>query len=179
MTVEKAESRIKAQIWQAIAQGNLDLSAVPKESLEGLVGLVTEAALVELNDELGQSTDVVSKSAEASFFDEEEDVLWEGRPFLSIITHYTITDERIRVQHGLLGKDHTDVELVRIQSMDFKQTFGERLMKLGDVTIRSHDPKHPIILLNNVSNPSEVHETLRRAVLNARSKHRLSYREEM
>ncbi len=177
MALEKAESKIKAQVWQAIAQGKIDLEGVPKEKLEELVNLVTEAALIELNDELGSSTEVVPK--ETSVFDEEEDILWQGRPFLSIITYYTITDERIRIQEGLLGKNHTDVELVRIQSMDYKQTVGERLMLLGDVTIRSHDPKHPLILLRNVPNPGEVHEILRRAVLNARSKHRLSYREEM
>ena len=181
MSLEKAESRIKAQVWQAIAQGTVDLSGVPKESLEGLVNLVTEAALVEMNDELGQSATDSTAAAKMTdpLYDGDEDILWQGRPFLSIVTYYTITDERIRIQEGLLAKDHTDVELVRIQSMDFKQTFGERLMKIGDVTIRSHDPKHPLIILNNVPNPGEVHETLRRAVLAARSKHRLSYREEM
>jgi len=179
MSIEKAESRIKSQVWQAIAQGSIDLSAVPKESLEGLVNLVTEAALVEMNDELGLSARENGGHAADVLLDGDEDILWQGRPFLSITTYFTITDERVRVQEGLLAKEHHDIELVRIQSMDFKQTFGERLMQLGDVMIRSHDPNHPLIVLRNVPDPQDVHETLRRAVLNARSKHRLSYREEM
>ena len=52
-------------------------------------------------------------------------------------------------------------------------------MALGDITIRSHDPKNPVIILRNIPDPEDIYELLRRAVLNARSKHNLSYREEM
>ncbi len=181
MTLEKAESAIKARIWQAIAQGTVDLTGVPKESLESLVNVVTEAALLELDADMASTAKqaTITSGAAGNPFDDVEEILWEGRPFLSLTTSYPVTDERIRVTEGLLGKQHTDIELVRVQSMDQKQTFGERLMKLGDITIRSHDPKNPVIILRNVPDPEAVHELLRRAVLNARSKHQLSYREEM
>ena len=181
MTLEKAESAIKARIWQAIAQGSVDLNTVPRESLEGLVNLVTEAALLELDADLSTTIKEsgVAPAEVGNPFDDVEDILWQGRPFMSITTTYTITDERIRVTDGLLGKSHTDIELVRVQSMSQKQTFGERLMKLGDLTIRSHDPKTPIIILRNIPEPEDVHEILRRAVLKARNKHGLTYREEM
>jgi hypothetical protein len=80
---------------------------------------------------------------------------------------------------GLLGKEREDVELIRIQDMDQRQTLRERFMNVGDIYIRSHDPSHPHIILNNVRDPQQVHEILRRAVLDARSKHGLYYREEM
>jgi hypothetical protein len=35
------------------------------------------------------------------------------------------------------------------------------------------------MVLNNITNPMEVHEILRRAVIKARKRHNLSYREEM
>jgi len=63
--------------------------------------------------------------------------------------------------------------------MDHSQTFGERLLKIGDVNIRSHDPSHPELQLKNVRDPHQVYEVLRRAVLSARKKHNFSYREEM
>jgi uncharacterized membrane protein YdbT with pleckstrin-like domain len=109
----------------------------------------------------------------------QEKILWQGRPFLSVSTNYLITDERIRVIHGLIGKDREDVELIRIQDIDLKQTLSDRILNVGDITILSHDSSHPELLLENVRDPDTVHEMLRRAVLNARKAHGLSYREEM
>ena len=79
----------------------------------------------------------------------------------------------------MFGKSRENVELVRIQDVDYAQTFSERLFKLGDITIRSHDSSHAIITLNNIRDPEAVYEILRRAVLSARKKHGFTYREEM
>ena len=111
--------------------------------------------------------------------DEKEDILWEGRPFLSISLHYTITDERIRVTEGFLGKARENVELIRIQDVDYSQTFSERILNLGDINVRSHDSSNPLITLKNIKDPEQVYEILRRAVLHARKKHNFTYREEM
>ena len=105
--------------------------------------------------------------------------LWEGRPFLSLRLYYQITSERVRITEGILGKEREDIELVRIQDIDHKQNLTERLLNLGDIYIRSHDPSQPEVVLNNVSNPMEVHEILRQALLKARKRYNLSYREEM
>lgn len=188
---EDAQARIKAQIWQAIAQADLDLSAIDKATMNSLVDLVTEAALIEVDKELSTSLKTMGSTEddenkfikgaipEADPNDDVEVLLWEGRPFLSLVTKYIITDERIRVIEGLVGKTRQDIELVRVQSMDQSQKVGERMLNIGDITIRSHDPNNPIIILRNVANPEEVHEILRRAVLKARDKYKLSYREEM
>jgi len=93
--------------------------------------------------------------------------------------NYRITSERVRLTEGLLGKEREDIELVRVQDVDHKQNLTERMLNIGDVYIRSHDPSHPEVVLRNVTNPMEVHEILRRAVLKARQKYNLSYREEM
>ncbi len=98
---------------------------------------------------------------------------------MSLRVHYKITSERVRLTEGLLGKEREDIELVRIQDVDHKQNLTERMLNIGDVYIRSHDPSHPEVVLQNVTNPMEVHEILRRAVLKARKKYNLSYREEM
>lgn len=182
MTIKEAQARIKARVWQSVAQAELDLSALDKETLESFVDLVTESALLEIDHELD-----VSKLADAPAVtaeDEEDDefgekILWQGRPFLSLVLDYTITTERIKITSGLLGKSHENVELIRIQDIDHSQTFGERVLKIGDITVRSHDPSHPEIVLRNVQDPNSVYEILRRAVLEARKRHNFSYREEM
>ena len=182
MTIKEAQARIKARVWQSVAQADLDLSALDKTTLESFVDLVTESALLEIDSELDTSMLATAKT-EASEDEEEdefgEEVLWQGRPLLSLVLNYTITNERIKITSGLLGKAHENVELIRVQDVDHSQTFGERVLKIGDITIRSHDPSHPEIVLRNVQDPGSVYEILRRAVLNARKRHNFSYREEM
>ena len=193
MSLNEAHARIKSRVWQAIAQSDIDMSTLDKATVETLVDLATEAALLEmdgaieasLKQEKALAVEAAAAASDESVVDEDlfdnnkEDLLWEGRPFLSLVMHYTITDERIRITEGLLGKARDNVELVRIQDMSYSQTFSERMLNLGDVTIRSHDASRPTIVLRNVADPENVYEILRRAVLNARKKHGFTYREEM
>ncbi len=184
MSIKEAQARIKARVWQSVAQSNLNLAALDKTTLESFVDLVTEAALLEIDNELDLSQ-LATKSTTVEAAPPEEDdefgekVLWQGRPFLSLVLYYTLTNERIKITSGLLGKAHENVELVRVQDVDHSQTFGERVLKIGDITIRSHDPSHPEIVLRNVQDPESVYEILRRAVLDARKRHNFTYREEM
>jgi hypothetical protein len=183
MTPSEAQNRVKASVWKALAQAEVNLSVLPREQQEALVEIVTNAALMEIDKEIGEELNIgrdtlVSPPAGDGNEDDEK-VLWEGRPFLSVSTQYIITSERIRIIQGLLGKDREDIELIRIQDIDQSQTLRERLLNLGDITIRSQNASQPKTVLDNISNPQEVHELLRRAILNARKKYGLTYREEM
>lgn len=182
MYLKDAQARIKANVWQAIAKSELDVKALDKATLDALVNLVTEAALMDADEEMGKSlaSQQMEVPIEASILDDDkEDILWEGRPFLSISLHYTITDERIRITEGFFGKARENVELIRIQDVDYSQTFSERLLNLGDINIHSHDSSHPKVQLKNIRDPESVYEIVRRAVLSARRKHNFTYREEM
>jgi hypothetical protein len=182
MSVNEAQERIKGRVWRAVAQSELDVSSLDKETLESLIDLVTEAALLDVDDQLEKTLaegGVKSTIDPSILNDNKEDILWEGRPFLSISLHYTITDERIRITEGLLGKARENVELIRIQDVDYSQTFGERILNLGDINVRSHDSSNPLIQLRNIKDPEQVYEILRRAILNSRKKYNFRYREEM
>jgi len=182
MAVNDSREKIKSRIWKAIAQSDIDLSALSSEEVEGLVDLVTEAAILEIDEYMGHQTDDDQAAADRFYplgDDAEETVLWKGRPLLSISEHYVITNERVRVVRGLLGKDREDIELIRVQDIDHSQTLRERVLNVGDITIRSHDSSNPALVLNNVHDVQEVHEILRRAVLNARKKYRITFQEEM
>jgi len=182
MSLSEMRVRIKASIWQTIAQSGVDVSAVPTEDMDKLVVNLTDTVLREMNEmleEIGPVSGPAGPDQPGSTADDEEQLLWEGRPFLSLSVHYKITNERVRLTTGLLGKEREDIELVRIQDVDHKQNLSERMLNIGDIYIRSHDPSHPEVVLQNVTKPMEVHEILRRAVLKARKKYNLSYREEM
>ena len=181
----EAEARIKAQVWQAIAENNLDLSSLDKETRSALVELVTLAALNAVDSELGVFLEDNQEGlANIAGSDKEalevgEQILWEGRPFLSVAVHYIITDQRIRVAKGLFGRTFQNIELIRIQDMDHRQSLGERMINRGDIEIRSHDPHSPLIILENIAAPEDVYEILRRAVRQARLDQGLTFQEEM
>lgn len=182
MSLPELQAKVKASIWQAIAQSGVSTAGLPQADLDRLVGAITEGVLKEMDDLLTQTSGQPAAMAKAALDDgddEVEKVLWEGRPYLSLSVHYKITNERVRITEGMLGKDREDIELVRIQDIDMTQGMSERMMNIGDIHIRSHDRSNPEVVLNNVSSPSEVHEILRRAVLKARKKHNVTFREEM
>ena len=182
MSLPEMRAKVKAGIWQAIAQSGVDTSSLPQANMDRLVGAITEGVLKEMDDFLSQASGQPAAVAKSSVDDDDDDVekvLWEGRPFLSLSVHYRITNERVRITEGMLGKDREDIELVRVQDIDMTQGLTERMLGIGDIHIRSHDRSNPDITLNNVSNPTEVHEILRRAVLKARKKYNVSFREEM
>jgi len=180
MSLPEMRAKVKASIWQAVAQSGV--TGVPQADMDRLVGAITDGVLKEMDDFLSQTSGqpvAVVKGSVDEGDDEAEKVLWEGRPFLSLSVHYQITSERVRISEGILGKDREDIELVRIQDIDLSQGISERMLGIGDVHIRSHDASHPSTVLNNVSNPTEVHEILRRAVLKARKKYNVTFREQM
>lgn len=181
MSLPELRAKIKAGIWQAVAQSGVNLSGVPQAELDSLIGAITESVLKEMDDFLGQVTGQPASAPAVvdNNDDEAEKVVWEGRPYLSLSTHYKITSERVRITEGLLGKDREDIELVRVQDIDVTQSLTERALNIGDIHIRSHDKSRPEVILNNVSNPLEVHELLRRAIQKARKKYNVTYREEM
>lgn len=184
MNVPEVQSRLKSRIWQAVAQSGVNVSSIPQEEMDNLVNTITSTLLQEVDTMLTEASGVpvsqATPTTEVADADgDEERVLWEGRPFMSINTHYQITTERVRIVSGVLGKEREDIELVRVQDIDQVQRMSERMLNLGDIHIRSHDASDPEVILNNIANPQEVHELLRRAILNARKRHNLTYREEM
>jgi hypothetical protein len=180
MSVNEIQAKVKASLWKAVAQSGVDVSEVPQEDMDKLVNTMADGVLQEMDDILSDASGKrIAQTMAADDDDGAEQILWEGRPFLSLRLYYQITTERVRISEGLFGKEREDVELVRIQDIDHKQSLTERAFGIGDIFISSHDASQPEATLSNVSDPEAVHEILRRAVLNARKKHGMSYREEM
>jgi hypothetical protein len=177
MELEQVRNKVKAAAWQAIAQSGVNLTSLSSDEQNKLVDAITAQMLVVMDEVIGSDADdQLTRFAETS---DEEQVLWKGRPLLSLVEYYVITNERIKVVRGLLGKDYENYELIRIQDIDFAQSVGERLLDIGDIRIKGADPSHAEIVLRNIKNPHEVYELLRKAWLSARKKYGLIFREEM
>jgi uncharacterized membrane protein YdbT with pleckstrin-like domain len=180
MSIEQAKTKVVASIWQSIAQSGVQVSALPQDQLNTLVNAIADGVLVAVDDMMDQAgLPQRQAAAAASPLSSEEQTLWEGRPFLSLVTQYKATTERLRIITGILGKDREDIELIRIQDLDLEQGLGERALNIGDIHVRSADPSDPDVVLRNVKHPTEVHEILRRAMLDARKRFRYSVQEEM
>ena len=176
MSIEQYRARMKSAAWNAIASSGVDVSSLPPDQQARLVDALADESLSLLNNILDE---VYREQGTKPELEGEEVIVWEGRPFLSLVETYVITSERIRVSKGLVGKDYSNFELVRIQDIDVTQGVGERVLGLGDIIIRGADPSSPELTLRNISKPTEVYETLRKVWLAARKRHGLIFREEM
>jgi len=184
MAIEKARARITADIWQAVAQSGTDLSSIPAEQQQKLVKKIADQMMLTLNSLMDEAISVtdeetppLKKTNDPDEFAEE--VLWQGRPFLSLVEKYTLTNERLKITHGMVGRNVENFELIRIQDIDFKQNMSERMFGIGDINIKGADASDPEVVLRNISKPEEVYEILRRAWLEARKRHGLQFREYM
>jgi hypothetical protein len=104
----------------------------------------------------------------------EEKILWEGKPSglgdrVKDAAHvnsttYTITNQRILVKSGLLGKKYEEIELIRIKDIKVVQSLKARALGIGDIEVVSADATAAILVLGEVRSPNEVKETLRNAI---------------
>lgn len=182
MSLEQTRSKIVASIWQAVAQSGVDTSALPREQLNKLIDAIADGVLATANDLIGTASGSVRALADAAGaapLNDEEQTLWEGRPYLSFTEYYVITNQRVRIIRGMLSKDREDIELIRIQDLDQSQGLSERMLNIGDITLKTSDASAEEVVLRNVASPQEVHEILRRAWLAARERHRVGFREQL
>lgn len=131
----------------------------------------------------------ITANAQTSSDSMQEITLWEGQPDGLMdkaktaakvnTTYYTITNQRVIVKSGLIGKNQEEIELYKIQDYKVSQSISERLLNIGDLTIISSDSSAPTIVLNNIKNPNDVKETLRKAVLDRKKEMNVTYRDIM
>lgn len=175
MAIEQTRAQVISSIWQAIAQSGVDLSSVPREQQEKLVGKIADDVMVTIDGMLEPAQ--APTEAQPAADDKAERVLWQGRPFLSMVESYLITSERIKTVKGLLSRGVENFELIRVQDIDLKQGLHERILGIGDIVIRGQDPSNPEIILRDIPKPEEVYEILRRAWLDARKRYGLQFRD--
>ncbi len=106
-----------------------------------------------------------------------EDVLWEGRPFLSLGELYQVTSDRIRMFNGLVARSVENIELIRLQDIDYHQGISERILGIGDIYLNSVDASHPVVTLRNVPNPEAVADIIRKAWMESRKRRGVVFRD--
>ena len=78
---------------------------------------------------------------------------------------YRITNYRIDYEKGIFGKRIDTLELWHVEDIRFAQSFFDRIMGVGDITIISHDDTTPRLDVIGVPNPRPLFETLKQRVI--------------
>lgn len=181
MNRQEVRNAVTSQFYQSLADSGVTISAIPQAQLQALVNALADGVFAALSSVEDEGDRAIAPAAALQNDDPAaaETLLWSGRPYLSIGIRYELTSQRLRVIRGLLGRSIEEIELVRVRDTSVSQHMGERALNVGDVTILSNDPSNPEYTLNNITNPSDVREMIRRATLAEKQRRGLHYREEM
>jgi len=79
-------------------------------------------------------------------------------------TVYTITDQRLKTRRGVLSRVIDDIELYRVKDSHFTQSVGQRMLGIGDITLRTTDASTPLIVLPGLAQPEPRWEQIRALV---------------
>jgi hypothetical protein len=93
-------------------------------------------------------------------------LLFLGIPILIVKSlRYRITNYRIDYEKGIFGKRIDTLELWHVEDIRFEQSFFDRIMGVGDITVISHDDTTPHLKIIGVPNPRPLFETLKQRVI--------------
>jgi len=93
-------------------------------------------------------------------------VFWQVVTFLIVMvrlqsTIYTITNQRVMIERGLLSKSLNEIDLRYIDDTQFFQSIADRLLGIGNVTMISSDRAFPTAVLQGIVKPREIRELIR------------------
>jgi len=78
---------------------------------------------------------------------------------------YRISNYRIDFERGLLGKKIDTMELWHVDDIKFEQSFLNRLMGVGKITVLSDDQTTPNLELKGLPNPRPLFESLKQRII--------------
>jgi uncharacterized membrane protein YdbT with pleckstrin-like domain len=82
--------------------------------------------------------------------------------------HYELSTQRLRHRDGILVRTMNRIELVDIDDILYRQGIIQRMLGVGDITIKSRDLTHPMLVLHGIANVKEVANLIDNARLNER-----------
>lgn len=78
---------------------------------------------------------------------------------------YRVSNYRIDYERGLFGKDIDTLELWHVEDVRFHQSFIDRLLGVGNITVVSHDETMPMLVMHDVPHSRELFEQLKQRII--------------
>ena len=181
MDRDRLRSHFTEHFYRSLDESGVRLEAIPAAQLQALVrasadGIFAVLDAVEAESAPPSGGDSAADGNVAA--EGVEQVLWTGKPYLSLSTRYELTSQRLRITQGLFSRTMEEIDLVRVRDSKVTQNLGERSLNLGDIHLFTSDSSTPEFRLENVRDPLEVREILRSAYLAEQKRRGLRYREE-
>lgn len=103
-------------------------------------------------------------------FSERKRILFFGLPWT--FTKYTVKEDIINIRSGLLKTIEDDCYMYKIQDVTLRQSFFERMFKLGTVVCYTGDTTHPELRLEHIRNPRTIKDFILKSSEEARLRRR-------
>jgi uncharacterized membrane protein YdbT with pleckstrin-like domain len=81
-----------------------------------------------------------------------------------VSTRYTITNQRLTIEHGLLSRDLHHTRLERVQNVNLRQSMWERVLRIGTVDFDTASESGYDFSFVGVSHPHGIVRTVDRAL---------------
>jgi uncharacterized membrane protein YdbT with pleckstrin-like domain len=76
-------------------------------------------------------------------------------------TLYRVTNQRVVVEQGIFSKTVDEIDLRYVDDSAFTQSFADRILGIGNVTLISSDKTSPRSMLRSIKDPRGVRELIR------------------
>lgn len=124
-----------------------------------------------LDQTVSTTAPVQSQSAQSQPEPDQEVLLWEGKPHVkaglkSQTTTYHITSQRVKIIHSGLARKVEEIELTRFRDVRVTQSLTQRALGIGNVIILSTDKTTPELTFEEIVEPEQVKEIIRKAARN-------------
>ena len=113
-----------------------------------------------------------------------KNVIWYDRKrnFLGLpwsFTVYFFTKERFFERKGFFRTEENEVRLYRVLDITWKQSFWQRIFRMGTIILQTADHSSPVVVLKNIKDSRNVKEQLSELVEENRERKRVVNREYM
>ena len=89
-------------------------------------------------------------------YKEKKRSMFLGLPWT--FTTYTVTDEFISIDSGLLNKVENDCYMYKVQDVEHTASIWERMVGLGTIVCYTGDTTHPKLLIEHIRNSKAIKE---------------------
>ncbi len=96
---------------------------------------------------------------------------------LITFTKYSMSDDRIFCEKGLLNMKFEEILLYRVRDISMKITLGQRIFGVGSILLQSSDKTAPVLEIKNVKNPRQVKEMIHQQVEQVKEQRRMRFGE--